>query len=56
MYTAKYLYSESLTFSEFPGGDFGQFPRDFIEFQDKWLGILTENVAMVLIKVLPHTD
>ena len=51
--TAKYLYSEDLTFWDFLGGDFRRFPKDFIEFVEKQLGILTENVAMVLIRVLP---
>ena len=43
------------SFRTFLEGDFGQFPRDFIEFVGKWLGVLTENVAMVLIKVLPNS-
>ena len=52
--TAKYRYSESLTFSDCFGGDCGQFPKDFIEIVEKQFGILTEHVAMVLIKVLPN--
>ena len=52
--TATYRYSQSLRFWDFPGGDFGQFPRHVFEFVEKRLGIRTENVAMVLIKVLPN--
>ena len=35
MDTAKYRYSENLTFLAFWGGDFGQFPRDLIELVGK---------------------
>ena len=38
----------------FPGAEFGHFPIDFAEFVGTMLGILTEHVAMVLIKVLPN--
>ena len=37
------------------GGDFGQLPRDVYEFAKKWLGIPTENVATVTIRVSPRT-
>ena len=35
METAKYWYSENLTFLDFLGDDSGQFPRDVIEFVRK---------------------
>ena len=36
------------------GGDFGRFPRDFIEFVEKTAWDPEKNVAEVLIKVLPN--
>ena len=55
MEKAKYLYSENLAFSDFCFEViFGHIPRDFIEVVGKLFGILTENVAMVLIQVLPN--
>ena len=42
------------TFSDFLGGDFGRFPRDFIGHVNKPSWDYEKNVAMVLIKVLPN--
>ena len=54
--TAKSRFLENLTFSHFWEGECGQFPKGFTEYvQKKTIGILAENVAMVLIKVLPNT-
>ena len=52
--TPTYRYPESLTFSNFLGGDFKQFPKDLYEFVEKWARILRTNAAMVLVKILPH--
>ena len=54
--TARYRYSENLNvfglFREVRSGS----PHHFSEFEEKRLGTLAENVATVLIKVLPNTD
>ena len=52
--TATYRYAENMTCWTFRESDFGRLPRDVIEFVEKLRGILMENVAMVLIKLLPN--
>ena len=52
--TAKHLYSEGLTFSDFFDVISVSSPQNLLSLQEKRLGILTENVAMVLIEVLPN--
>ena len=48
-------YSGKFTCFDSTEGVVGHFPRDVYEFVGKRVGTLTENDAMVLIKVLPNT-